>query len=278
VTDSAACALLALEAAGRTPGHVSPLGWLALGATSLLVYAYGMAANDWADRRRDRALAPGRPLPSGALSPGVVAAALVVLAAGAIALGGGPASHAPFVVAALAAATAYDFALKHTLWGGAVAMACARGSNAALVPAALVAAGAVDAWVFLAPLCVGLYSAAITVLSTTEQGAAPRRMLVSRALVVIAFGGAATLSWVVAGIPTLGVVLGYGVVTSTLFGRTPRPGSPKRQVFEMLLAYYFLDAALASGARSGSWPLALGVLLGAILLVWLSQRFARALR
>jgi len=56
--------------------------WLLMGG-SLAVYHGGMALNDWADRRIDARVRPGRPIPSGA----VPAAAALALALGLLALG-----------------------------------------------------------------------------------------------------------------------------------------------------------------------------------------------
>ena len=71
--------------------------------------------------------------------------------------------------------------------------------------------------------------------------------------------GAATLVWVLGGVPTFGVMAAFGVASSTLFGRTPRTtvvkqwreasASPaKAQVLEMLLGLYWL-AAVHCGRR-----------------------------
>ncbi len=51
---------------GLWPGGPAP--WL-LVAASLLIYHGAMALNDWADRVADAQTRPGRPLPSGAISP-----------------------------------------------------------------------------------------------------------------------------------------------------------------------------------------------------------------
>ena len=66
---------------------------LAAGAVFAIgLYAFGAALNDLLDTRRDRALRPSRPIPSGQTSPqtaaGVVAGSLLVALAGASAFGG----------------------------------------------------------------------------------------------------------------------------------------------------------------------------------------------
>ena len=58
---------LVLGGRGHVPAGAAP--WLLLGG-SLSIYTGALALNDWADRERDRAERPERPLPSGAISPG----------------------------------------------------------------------------------------------------------------------------------------------------------------------------------------------------------------
>ncbi len=276
--DALACAVLARELAGL---NALELGWeagLALSATSLCLYGFGMAGNDWMDRKRDRVLAPERPLPAGELGPRRVLVLLVLLAAAALSLGGGAAAWFPGVLLALGLACAYNGGLKRYLVPGALAMGGVRASNAALVPMALWLDSGAPVSVLLAPLCIGLYSASVVVLSTTEDEASRARALACRILASLAFAGAATVSWIAAGMPTLGVFLGYGVVSSLMFGRRPRAGPPKKQVLEMLLALYWLALIVASGAHSAGWAFVLGAFLGAIALVYLSQRWIRALR
>jgi 4-hydroxybenzoate polyprenyltransferase len=282
VCDVLACALLALSARGFEQPAWSPLDWLALVATSLLVYFAGMAANDLADREVDRHKNPDRPLPSGALRPAAVAVAVAAFAAGAVALGGGPRGERWAVVAALAFAGLYDFGLKRTAVPGVLAMGLVRAAHASIPVWPLVIAGSVSWMLLAAPLCIGLYAAAVTLLSTTEDEEAPARVWWSRVLAAVAFAGAAVLAWVVGGLPTLGVAVAFGVASSTLFGRTPRPGPPKRQVLEMLLGLYWLAYVLSSGAHDGEmvpWVFASGVGLAAAWgLVMGSQLLIRWLR
>ena len=88
--DVTACTLFALQVSGEPISAFTPLEWVQLLATSLLIYCFGMAGNDWADRRRDATLYPSRPLPSGAISPNIALGVILALAAGALWLGGGP--------------------------------------------------------------------------------------------------------------------------------------------------------------------------------------------
>ena len=151
--------------------------------------------------------------------------------------------------------------------------------------------------VLLGPLCLGLYSAGVVVLSTTEDEAAQdqahdRRVWVARGLSATAFVFAATLVWIIGGLPTLGIMVAFGVASSTLFGRTPRttmmragvqvPRPAKAQVLEMLLGLYWLAAVLAGGGHDGSLASSLTVsflaLVGAWLLAIGSQLLIRSLR
>lgn len=274
--DVLSCTLLALGAArGRAPA-LTPGEAAALAGTALLIYAFGMGLNDWADRHRDRALAPDRPLPSGRLRPGPVLALLVLLALGALALGGGPAGDRGVVLAALASAGLYDLGLKARLVPGALSLGLARALSASQAVLPLVLVGLAPAWTLAGPLVVGTYAAGVTVLSTTEEQAVPGRVLTARGLAAAAFAGAALLACLAAGRLTLATVLASGSVLSLLFGRVPRPGPVKRQVLEMLLGLYLLAATLAGG--SGSLPIEALAIAVAFALIYLSQVAVRALR
>lgn len=283
VCDALACLLLAQGAAERR-GGAPPLGLLdalALAATSLLVYAFGMGLNDWADRERDRERAPDRPLPAGRIAPGTALTLLALLALGAVALGGGPRGDRGLVIAALAAAALYDLALKHALVPGALSMGLVRALNAATGAAPLVLAGAAPAWTLAAPALIGLYSAGVLVLSSAEDLADEHgvriRTRVARAAAGAAYLGTAALAALAAGRLTLaGALIAPGSVLSLAFGRVPRAGPVKRQVLEMLLGLYLLAALVAGGA--GDLRLEGAFLIGAFALIYLSQQAIRALR
>ena len=280
--DSAACTLLALRAAdlpSTTPGWQ---GWTLLALTSLLIYAAGMAANDLADRHIDREKDPARPLPAGALSPTAVRVGILLLAAAAVWLGGGPSGSRWAVLAALAIAGLYDFALKRFLTSGAMAMGGVRFANASIGVWPVVWA-VPEAWpALLGPVCIGLYASGVTVLSTTEDLEAPRRLWVARVLAASAFTAAAALAWIIGGVPTFGVAVAFGVASSTLFGRTPKAGPAKKQVLEMLLGLYFLAAVLAGGGHHGDLESAVVYSFLALVLGWclavVSQLWIRSLR
>jgi 4-hydroxybenzoate polyprenyltransferase len=278
--DAVACALLARAGGFSRPAlpWPTPASLAALAATSLLVYAAGMAGNDLADRRRDAVLAPDRPLPAGRIGPGAAWAFVLGGAGLAVAIGGGPDGDRRAVGAALLLAFAYDFALKRSVAAGALAMGLVRTCNAATAVLPLVLDGRTAPAALLPPVAVGLYSAAVTVLSTTEELRSRARALVARLLALLAFLGAAALSAVGAGGWSLGTILAASVVVSLAFGRVPRPGPVKRQVLEMLLGLYFLSASLAAGADARSPAVGLVAFGAAFALVFLSQVAIRALR
>ena len=276
--DAAACMALGLTFAGRGLGSVEPLAWVLLVTTSLLVYAAGMAANDFADRKRDVELAPTRPLPSGEIRPGGALALVLVCVAGAIAIGGGAAGSREAVIAAVLLAGLYDFRTKHGLVGGALTMGLVRFANASVGVIPLVQSGAAPVEALLGPAAIGLYSAAVTVLSTTEETEAPGRKIATRLLATLAFLIAGVLPWLAVGRPTLAVVVAFGAASSIAFARTPKPGPAKRQVLEMLLGLYFLSFCLASAGDHGSMVVNFAGLGIAFALIWASQMMIRALR
>jgi 4-hydroxybenzoate polyprenyltransferase len=276
--DAAACTALALTGAGWGLGALSVLDWIGLIVTSLLIYGFGMGANDIADRHRDERLAPDRPLPSGLIPLSGAVALVLALAVGAVALGGGRAGSRIVVVLALLAAAAYDFGAKKDLVAGALAMGAVRFLNASLVALPLVYAGLASPLVLLAPAGIGVYSAGIVVLSTTEETPSAKRLWIARGLAALAFAVVAGTSVRVAGGVTLGSFVGTMAVLSLVFGRTPRPVAPKIQVLEMLLGLYFLSLCAASAAEGGAGNVALASLGVTALLIYLSRLLLRALR
>lgn len=297
VCDSAACAMLALGAARLPLSTFAATDWLLLASTSLLLYLTGMAANDLADREIDARKDPRRPIPSGALSGRAVALAVVLLGTGAVLLGGGPRGEVYVVGAALACALLYDFVVRTPLVAAAASMGSVRLLNASIAVVPLVVSGAAPWPVLFGPLCIGLYSAGVTILSTTEEGDVPareknRRLWTARIISALAFSAAAVLVWILGGVPTFGVMVAFGVASSAVFARTPKthtmrdgeriPRPAKAQVLEMLLGLYWLAAVLAGAGHDGTIQNAVIVSLGACVVAWGlaigSQLFIRALR
>ena len=111
-------------------------------AVSVGLYGYGMALNDIIDRRRDRHLQNGRPLPSGRI--GIVSAVIAATLLLGLALFGGwmfdrvpsPAGRASLLLVGLVAVliATYDAAGKYLVWVGLLLLGLVRFFHAA-VPA-----------------------------------------------------------------------------------------------------------------------------------------------
>jgi hypothetical protein len=141
-----------------------------------------------------------------------------------------------------------------------------------------VLSGAAPPSVLAGPFAVGLYSAAVTVLSTTEERPSPVRLRVSRAAAAVALALAAVAALLAADAPpAVGIALAAAAVGNALLGRSPRPGPPKTQVREMLLGLSFLSAVIGSAAAGASLAWGFGLLAGAFLLILGSQLAMRAL-
>ncbi len=171
--------LVRLPAALSVPGDVllgaAAAGWpfgrrtaRLVGASACLYWA-GMAANDWADREVDAVERPGRPIPSGRVSPSAAAALAGALTLAGVAIAGMAGRRRALRVAVPLAATvwAYDLRAKSTVAGPAV-MAAARGLDVLLG-----AGGAARALPAVAT--VAAHTAVVTRLSRTEAaGGDPR--------------------------------------------------------------------------------------------------------
>ncbi|MEV0352375.1 SCO3242 family prenyltransferase [Nonomuraea sp. NPDC050680] len=150
-----------------------------LACASVCLYWAGMAANDWADRHVDALERPGRPIPSGRVSPGAALAVAAGLTAGGVsaaALIAGPRAGALAMVLA-AAVWVYDITAKNTAAGPAAMALCRvldvllgaapRERAAGALPTALSAA-------LPAALTVGAHTYLLTLLSRREvSGAGP---------------------------------------------------------------------------------------------------------
>lgn len=99
-----------------------------LAAASICLYWAGMALNDYADRHIDAEERPGRPIPSGRITPnGALATATMLTGAGLVMSATAGGTRALGIALPLAATVwAYDLKLKETRLGPA-AMAAARG-------------------------------------------------------------------------------------------------------------------------------------------------------
>jgi 4-hydroxybenzoate polyprenyltransferase len=259
-----------------TPGRTA-----AVVAAASLVYAGGAALNDAADAERDRALHPGRPVPSGAVGRRAAAAfgaALLAAGVGAAAFAGAASLGAYAGVAALAAA--YDLLLKR--WGpaGVLAMGLCRGGS--VLAAALSSPAFADRLdgapgrALLLPLPWLLQGAAVTAASLLEESPRGRALapfaaagvLLPTALVfaLLPEPGAAGAGFAIAAAALLTFSLGRALVRPS----GDRPGAAASAVVrEGVFGFLLLDAAVL-GVRGRWWESA-----GAIA-VWIGLRLALA--
>jgi 4-hydroxybenzoate polyprenyltransferase len=176
-------------------GLDEPARWLPLVGASMCLYTAGMALNDWFDVEVDRVERPGRPIPSGLVSPrvaagigwGGLALGLLLAVVGARAGGG----VETLVVAGLLALAivGYNAGLKHTSLGPEVMGSC-RGLNMLLGMGAAPALGGPFAW--LAAGSFALFVAGVTWISRSEtKTGETRNLLFGLSLQNIAFLGLA---------------------------------------------------------------------------------------
>ncbi len=272
-------------AAGRWPSGWAP--WAAI-LGSLAVYHGGMILNDWADAPHDRATRPDRPIPAGAIAPGVaLSAAWTLLFAGPlVALAAGRPS-ASLLATAAALAVVYDLWGRGP-WSGPLLLAACRAANlgAGLAAGRAVAlADAPPALLFaLAPLGYGAYVFLVSRLGRLEDGedAAPlaRRpsvLLQSAAFVLVAIGALAFVArpatgpWPALALAAAGAFglfhLGFTTRTWTL----PAIGAAMGAALRRLL---IVTAALALAAHGPHGLLvAAAILAGYPLSYWLRGYF-----
>lgn len=148
----------------------------ALAAGSALVYAGGMALNDYADRRVDALERPGRPVPSGRVTAAQArSVATRLLLAGVVAsrLLGGPAAGR-VALALVVSVVGYDARAKGGRGGPAVMAAC-RGLDVLLGAAGAGAKGLAAA--MPAAAVVAAHTASVTALSAAEVDGADVQLL-----------------------------------------------------------------------------------------------------
>lgn len=134
---SNALAALALRTLADDPGPIGAAEITAVVMIAVGLYGFGMALNDIIDRRRDRQIARGRPLPSGRISVGL--AYLVAFLLLGLAIGGGLlfASRVPhgivsvvFVLITAGLVAGYDYFGKYVPWVGLLMLGLIRFSHA----------------------------------------------------------------------------------------------------------------------------------------------------
>jgi 4-hydroxybenzoate polyprenyltransferase len=236
-------------------------------AASSCLYLAGMALNDYADRDVDAVERPGRPIPSGRVSPAFALGLAAALTAGAAVLSvaaDGPRALA--VTAPLAAAVwGYDLALKSTPIASGSMSACrgldvmmgsgAHGATRALPVAAVVAA----------------HITVVTEVSRREvtggDASVPKRALAATVGVAAAGALLSRRAPAVRRIASLGLVGAYAAVVGRAHvdaAQDPSPARMQRAVGAGILGLIPLEAGLLAGAGSlvpaagvaALWPIA----------------------
>jgi hypothetical protein len=242
-----------------------------LTTASSCLYLAGMALNDYADRKTDAAERPGRPIPSGRVSPRFalrLAAGLTVAGLGLAYAAGGRRSLG--VALPLAATVwAYDLAVKKTAWGP-VAMAGCRSLDVLMgatdIRKSLPAVGVIGGHTFL-----------ITTVSRKEAqggtkglalGALAGTAAVTAGAAEISLGksGAGAFGWTprVAALALLGAHASSMGKAELGALKTPNPSNLQRIVGSGVLGLMPLEAGMLAGAGAlgraavlaAGWPLA----------------------
>jgi len=164
------------------------LGWHAAGAVgaSLCLYAAGLLLNDYFDREVDARERPERPVPSGAVRPGVVLGVGLALLGCGVGVAWLAAGREAALVAGLVAiaVVAYDGGLKRLRWLGPVAMGSCR-AGSVLIGAAAAGGLAAPAGLLVAGI-TWAYTTAVSVLAAGEtSGRRPGRGAFAPALIVL---------------------------------------------------------------------------------------------
>lgn len=242
-------------------GHVE-LGDLALAAASACLYLAGMVLNDFFDRDIDALERPERPIPSGEVTPGTALALGTALMGGGIGLAAWFSPTAGAVAAALACAILlYDGALKSSPLGP-VAMGACRFLNVCLGLSVLGGAAPPERWMWIAPLTMGAYTTAITILARDEVAGTSRARARECSLFIAGVLVAALVALVVSSPAShLGGFLWLapfaGFVAWQLKGllgplcAEPSPARVGRAIGGGILLMPAIDAAMVA---AGGWP------------------------
>jgi len=266
-------------------GAPSPVWALFLGLVSAALFLMaGMALNDIADLKVDRAERPGRPLPSGQVS--VTQAWRLVaafFAVGLLLLGIANPVAATVAVFLVAAIFQYNFVLKGTFLGP-LSMGLCRVLNlatgVALSLPSFSAFGALPPAVFGVLVSLGFYVVLVTFLARDEvQGNSLRRVKWFMTGFAAWFAGwaayASTVrSWVSVGVVIV-LIVHFWLLKNAIAGLRGQPTSPAatgKTVGGLLGAMPATDA-LAMLAAGVALPWALAGLLWMLPGKWLARRF-----
>jgi 4-hydroxybenzoate polyprenyltransferase len=232
--------VVAGAAAAGALGRRTPL----LALSSVCLYWAGMAANDWADREVDARERPGRPIPSGRVSPPVALGVAGVLSAAGLLIAGLAGGRRALAVAVpLAGAVwAYDLTLKQTVAGPA-GMATCRGLDVLMG-----AAGRRPGRALPAALTVAAHTYTVTMLSRAEVTGAPRRL--PAATLAGTVGVAAVPTGGLGRLLAAGYLAGYGGAQWRA-AADPSAGHVRAAVGTGITGLPLLQGALTAGAGEG---------------------------
>ncbi|MEI7437383.1 MAG: UbiA family prenyltransferase [bacterium] len=258
------------------------------GGAGLALYVAGLAINDYADRAEDFRERPGRPIPSGRLSPvAVLLTGLLALGLGLGAAGlSGSRSLAVAVILSLAI-IAYNYGLKRLRGIGALNMGLCRGLN--LLLGASVAGqenflGALPLTTLLAAISETLLVAVVTSIAAHETET--RRLGFWRWLPGVVSGMAllmlaACTRWPSDGVGRMLAVLFTGVLAVGWFlavghalRGTPSPVTVGRGIGAWIRGLLLLQACFCALAVQAPWSLLAACLL--LLLLPVAGRLGRS--
>lgn len=236
-------------------------------ASSSCLYLAGMALNDWADREVDAIERPGRPIPSGRVSPRFALGLAGGLTVAGLATASMAGREALRVAAPLAATVwCYDLLGKQTVAGPA-AMAAARTLDV------LLGAGGRGAGALPAAALVGAHTGLITTVSRSETTGATPALAGAALLGHAAIGAGAGILGLRRG-PSLwrkgaslalaGAYIAATAKTALAARAEPTPANLQRHVAAGIHGFLPLDAALlascgprsAAAAIAALWPVA----------------------
>lgn len=240
-------------------------------ASSMLLYEAGMVLNDWFDIEQDRRERPGRPIPSGRITPQAALRAGMLLLGGGIffaclasGLAGSSRSAVVGILLALAV-VGYDAGLKK-LWWGPLVMGLCR-SLGVLLGASLASQWPVTLW--LVAIAIGLYTVGLTWFARAEARISPRRnLLVGSAIALAGMGLVALLpatrgihlSWALWALLWTGLV-GWAASACRRAITVPSPEHVQAAVARFIMMFVLIDSAICLAISGPGTALAILSLL-----------------
>lgn len=161
--------------------------WVAL--ASLCFYTGGLVFNDWADRDRDAAERPDRPLPSSSVTPGqALLAGCLLFALGLIfCMAAGPQTFW-LGLCLCALIQTYNLSVKEVAVLGPLVMGACRGVSVLLGASGARDNASIGSGAWTAAILLAAYVASITQLSRKETGPTPPTLQVWMPLTVLVLG------------------------------------------------------------------------------------------